>query len=1418
MMLIATQVEMDNLSNLLIKKYKEQFSISSTCCCDLVIETADTNSIELSGYGSKAFPLTASIKISSFAGNTLTVRDDGLYTTGGGSGTLTAANQGTSLSGTTVQLGQAVGAVGNPATLTSNREIPVGAALPGVAYTIALVRDISSYSPLYPKFSNTLSHAGIAITGVDGGNININIEDSTNIYGDSYPSLNFYAGGVLQVFNGLHYTASDKHYDICDLRGSMSSAQIQTGGQGLAVFNATGSIFIGGVGIGKVTIGRLATAGTAKLNIVASTALAAPFKIENTGAVAPTSPTEGEMWITAPTTPQHLFVRLDGVTYQLDQQITSTLPISGLLAATASNDINNTNYSQIWRWNTKNSYGLVLLANTTTDVSSQALLDVELSGLNASASIISYTANFSNTHTGTLSTNVALRLNAIGGTNNYAIIVDNGLVGLSTSTPTATLEVSTTALGVTQSDTKGILLSNTTAATVGAQQISPAIHWKGAGWKTTATAASQSVDWRAYVLPVQGSTNPSSVWTLERSVNGGAYFAPLTVDSGGNLVVSTSISTSQVNISGGIVGNPGMSISLNGSLGNPGDVITITGGSPQWTALPGSFALTSESGTTVSGSGTGLDWTGSLLLNSVIDGADTYYIEFNNLLSFKAGTVIYTDGLIGMNAGAKRAWLGDRISVNNGTFILVDDDQEEIILKSDTVHINDVNTGSAVNGDVWTLQDNTNGRGRWVTSPATPIPLNSLLAATGTNTIDNGNSIQSWDWNTLSGTGFSFGSNSAAANFNNQIVLSVNTQGANSNSTQTTYGIQVLNQHTGTASSNVAGYFAAANGTNNYAIIVPATFGKVGFGIAVPTASILHIVAPSNGSTTASGVIITSAATTSGTIMYMTSSTLTSGNLVQLTSTSTALIAGNEMLDIAVSGINATNAITVTGARISVTNTNATSGTNVALDLTASGATTDNIAVLATGAFRQTYTGTTGTTTSAGHAITANSITTGNALYVGSSSITSGSMVDFLGSSNAAASNTQTILSVRAIGTNASSGQTTIGVTILNQQGGTTSTAVGLKVTAANANNLYAIIVPSGAGSVGIGTSTPVASALDITSAATTAVTTASIFTINANSLTSGTAIYLASSSLSSGKMIDVIVTGTGALTGQTGINISISGATSTNAQTTYGMDVSNTRTNATSGTNRGIRVTATGATTGNVALEVIGSTGSSSNFAAMFTGRVGMGGITAPQADLEVGGSIITQSFTISAAAGGSNGNMFTGSTNVLTNSTNAQYLILSAASMGARIYFAGTGTTAITTNATYGTVVIGAAAVPEASSGTHALIASLILIPPAITGAAATVTKTATLYIDDAPTATVADANYALYIRQGATYMGGIAIYNATIRLKNYTVATLPAGVQGDVAYVTDALTPTFLTAAVGGGAVVSPVFYNGAAWVTV
>ena len=61
------------------------------------------------------------------------------------------------------------------------------------------------------------------------------------------------------------------------------------------------------------------------------------------------------------------------------------------------------------------------------------------------------------------------------------------------------------------------------------------------------------------------------------------------------------------------------------------------------------------------------------------------------------------------------------------------------------------------------------------------------------------------------------------------------------------------------------------------------------------------------------------------------------------------------------------------------------------------------------------------------------------------------------------------------------------------------------------------------------------------------------------------------------------------------------------------------------------------------------------------------------------------------------------------------------------------------------------------------------------------------------------------------------GKIISGGPVRLTGYTVATLPSGTQGDTAFVTDAVSPTYNGTLTGGGSVVTRVFYNGTAWVS-
>ncbi len=65
------------------------------------------------------------------------------------------------------------------------------------------------------------------------------------------------------------------------------------------------------------------------------------------------------------------------------------------------------------------------------------------------------------------------------------------------------------------------------------------------------------------------------------------------------------------------------------------------------------------------------------------------------------------------------------------------------------------------------------------------------------------------------------------------------------------------------------------------------------------------------------------------------------------------------------------------------------------------------------------------------------------------------------------------------------------------------------------------------------------------------------------------------------------------------------------------------------------------------------------------------------------------------------------------------------------------------------------------------------------------------------------------------GAAVVGSVSA-TTTVRTGGYTVATLPVGVAGDRAYVTDATAPAYGAALTGGGAVVVPVFKNATIWV--
>jgi hypothetical protein len=123
--------------------------------------------------------------------------------------------------------------------------------------------------------------------------------------------------------------------------------------------------------------------------------------------------------------------------------------------------------------------------------------------------------------------------------------------------------------------TAGLLLTNTTAATSTLQQQSPALVMTGQGWKSSATAVSESVTFQQYVLPITGAAAATGEWILQSSISGATAVNLLTVASNhpGTIFNSTGILVSAPNgpsayqilnnTSNGGVGYYGFQIGLN---------------------------------------------------------------------------------------------------------------------------------------------------------------------------------------------------------------------------------------------------------------------------------------------------------------------------------------------------------------------------------------------------------------------------------------------------------------------------------------------------------------------------------------------------------------------------------------------------------------------------------------------------------------------------------------------------------------------------------------------------------------------------------------------------------------------------------------------------------------------------------------
>lgn len=180
--------------------------------------------------------------------------------------------------------------------------------------------------------------------------------------------------------------------------------------------------------------------------------------------VDPTSPANGDFWNTS----THLYARIGGVTYQLDQQGTAYgVSLSSITGAVSSSTSSTNGNSQIqWSWNGLTSGTGLYINSTGTGATSntQTAFKVASSGANSNSTQTTFAQIISNTHTGTASTNVGLQLTASGGTTNYALDVTAGMSrfhAVSTSAGTAPIYLTLGGTVMTAPEAGAIEATNT---------------------------------------------------------------------------------------------------------------------------------------------------------------------------------------------------------------------------------------------------------------------------------------------------------------------------------------------------------------------------------------------------------------------------------------------------------------------------------------------------------------------------------------------------------------------------------------------------------------------------------------------------------------------------------------------------------------------------------------------------------------------------------------------------------------------------------------------------------------------------------------------------------------------------------------------------------------------------------------------
>lgn len=212
---------------------------------------------------------------------------------------------------------------------------------------------------------------------------------------------------------------------------------------------------------------------------------------------------------------------------------------------------------------------------------------------------------------------------------------------------------------------------------------------------------------------------------------------------------------------------------------------------------------------------------------------------------------------------------------------------------------------------------------------------------------------------------------------------------------------------------------------------------------------------------------------------------------------------------------------------------------------------------------------------------------------------------------------------------------------------------------------------------------------------------------------------------------------------------------------------------------------------------------GVTSAIQTQFTGKVGTSGNESISGLKTFAGALLTTGGSFTSNSSLTTSNFSVPASASSTNTSQAEFLFGGAASIDFRVGMRGSTSSTLTVNASYGSLTQGSQTVVEAASGTHAVIAGMVLKPVSITNGTATTTNATTLYITGPPagTATITNPITSLWIGSGAFRASGDIYIDRTITAGgttgNQTINLMSGTVNIAAAGTTVTVTNSFVTA---------------------